>query len=584
MTVRELLTYILFLMINRAAANVNQNAVPCADCLNYAVSIHRCDVYTDFDLFHGCTRNYCFYNPTCKFCTYGMYMYQGQCVPCPLATYQPHPNLYNYDITICLPCSDGTYNPTPGSKLCQTCTTCAPGNYTLSPCQPSINTVCQSCLPGTYNANPSALACTSCAPGTFQPNASSTSCVSCPSGFYQPNASTTACLTCQSGQYAPTATVSACKTCQPGTYQPYSSASACLACPSCPSGSFMLSGCNGLNNITCQPCTTCPDQPAYHANSNSSKTFTPCSLFSDTVCGTDVSCPLPDTSSYYSWMLNGSIKLSTIACRAGNYLSGLNPRSCMQCPAWLVGLNGIYCEPCGPLQAPYIDQASCMCVPPSTMNASGVCVCPDGYYASAGVCLPCPINTMGLGGSCTLCDLGYYSPSTATACTLCDAGKYRRSSDATCQSCGTGMYSQRVEYKVCIKCSTSCPDGYRAEACPGETNSSYMICSPCPNLPDHARWGMTLDANLPCNYTCDAGYYRGNKTEGCLACNTTQCEPGYNKTACTEFADSNCDTECKDETKPRLFSQWTSGCSWACSPGYSLRVTDYWLFKMYECV
>jgi hypothetical protein len=348
----------------------------------------------------------------------------------------------------------------------------------------------------------------------------------------------------------------------------------------------MLSGCNGLQNITCQPCTTCPDQPAYHANSNNSKTFTPCSLFFDTVCGTDRSCPLPNKSSYYSWMLDRSIQLSTIACRQGNYLSGLNPKTCTPCPAWLVGLNGIYCEPCGPLQVPYIDQASCMCVPPSTMNASGVCVCPDGYYhdASAGLCSPCPINTMGLGGSCTLCQLGYYSPSTATACTLCDAGKYRYSSDATCQSCGAGMYSQRVEFKVCTQCSTKCEDGYMASACPGETNTSYMICSPCPTLPDHARWGMTLDTNLPCNYTCNAGYYRGNKTEGCLACNTTRCEPGYNKTECTEFADSNCDTECKDETKPRLFSQWTLGCSWACSPGYSLSVTDYWLFKVYECV
>jgi len=530
----------------------------------------------------------------CLACTPGMYQpnaSSSSCSVCPSGSIQP-----NASATTCLSCTPGNYAASPTDTAC---TSCAAGtfqpNASSSSCiscpsgffQPNASTTaCLTCDPGQYAPTATVSACTSCAPGFFQPNASSVSCVSCPSGTIQPNTSTTSCTACPPGAYQPLPAHTACTACLPGTFQPYLAASACLACSACPPGSFMLSGCNGLQNITCQPCTTCPDQPAYHANSNNSKTFTPCSLFFDTVCGTDRSCPLPNTSSYYSWMLDGSIQLSTIACRQGNYLSGLNPKTCTPCEAWLVGLNGIYCEPCGPLQAPYIDQASCMCVPPSTMNASGVCVCPDGYYhdASAGVCSPCPINTMGLGGSCTLCPLGYYSPSTATSCTLCDAGKYRYSSDATCQSCGAGMYSQRVEFKVCTQCSTKCEDGYMASACPGETNTSYMICSPCPTLPDHASWGMTLDTNLPCNYTCDAGYYRGNKTEGCLACNTTQCEPGYNKTACTEFADSNCDTECKDETKPRLFSQWTLGCSWACSPGYSLSVTDYWLFKVYECV
>ena len=28
----------------------------------------------------------------------------------------------------------------------------------------------------------------------------------------------------------------------------------------------------------------------------------------------------------------------------------------------------------------------------------------------------------------------------------------------------------------------------------------------------------------------------------------------------------------------------TSGCSWACSLAYTLRVTDYWMFKIYQCV
>ena len=583
-----------------------------------------------------CTHFYC--GSFCTYCTTGKYTLSGVCVPCPINTYQPALFRLNNDITSCLPCPTNTYTLTPGSAACLNCTTCAQGNYTATPCQPGNDAVCKPCRPGYYNLNRSAPACTPCAPGTYQPNASATACTACPSGTIQPNASAISCLTCTPGTYAASVTDSACTPCPPGTYQPNASATACTACPAglyqpnssttsclacpsgqyqplpahttclscplgtfqpynastactscpaCPSGTFLASGCHGTYNATCKPCKTCslPYTPfqTHPTYSNISQIiYTPCSAFSDTVCGTDSACPVSQNSSKYTWMLDGSIDLSTIACRAGQYLSGLNPKTCLSCPAWLVGLNGIYCEPCGPLQTPYsVDQASCVCVPPSKMNASGVCICPDGYHTDASACTPCRINTYGASGSssCTPCLLGYYAPSTATACTLCGAGLYRESSDTACRSCGVGMYATRPEFRVsCTQCATSCPDGYRADPCPGETNTTYMVCSPCDALPDNAKW----DNSTECGYKCNPGYYRGNQS--CLACNVTQCDAGYNLTKCTEFANGNCDTPCVDDTKPRLFSQWGTGCSWSCNQGYSPRTTDYWIFKIYDCV
>ena len=542
-------------------------------------------------------------NSTCTSCTPGSYQPASNttyCLACPSGTIQP-----NASSSFCLSCTPGKYSP---NVLNSTCTSCTPGSY-----QPASNTTsclacpsgtiqpnassssCLTCTLGTYAASVTDSACTPCPPGTYQPNASATACTACPAGLYQPASSTTSCLACMPGQYQPLPAHTACLACPLGTFQPYNASSSCNSCPACPSGSFLASGCDGTYNATCNPCSTCqpiitnnttnnsnsytPFQTQSNISQISQNIYTPCSAFSDTVCGTDNGCPVIQSSSKYSWMLDGSIDPSTIACRAGQYLSGLNPKTCISCPAWLVGLNGIYCEPCGPLQAPYsVDQASCVCVPPSTMNSSGVCVCPDGYYTDANACMPCPINSYGTSGSCSPCPPGYYSQSTATTCTACDAGMYRALSDLSCQSCDAGMYSPTQTMASCTQCNTSCPDGYRADPCPGEPNTTYMVCSPCPPLPDNSVW----DSSTACGYKCNQGHYRGNQS--CPACSVTRCEPGYNLTQCTEFANGNCDTACQDDTKPRLFSQWTSGCSWSCNQGYSLRVTDYWIFKINDCV
>jgi hypothetical protein len=117
-----------------------------------------------------------------------------------------------------------------------------------------------------------------------------------------------------------------------------------------------------------------------------------------------------------------------------------------------------------------------------------------------------------------------------------------------------------------------------------DSTGQYLICSECPTpLPGNASWSPVNESGMECAFDCLAGFYHANGV--CLKCTSPVCPPGWNVSACTPFADANCDQPCVDAEKPAFYSHWKNGtaCSWECDDGYELRVWDYVMFQMREC-
>jgi hypothetical protein len=281
-----------------------------------------------------------------------------------------------------------------------------------------------------------------------------------------------------------------------------------------------------------------------------------------------------------------------LLCRPGEYLvyyqaSNASSRVCRPCPEGWAGPTGVYCERCKALEEPYfLDRSSCVCKSPATMNASGGCACPDGYQQVGAGCAGCGPNTYGLGGLCWACSAGTYTNATgSTACQACEYGKYRLSGQSgACLGCDTnGWFAPDASLSACVPCNASCAmDGWRWDRpCPGA--SGYSVCRECePGLPPNATWSSWTE----CAYDCLAGFYRAEGGQ-CLACTQGRaCPAGRRLTNCTELADSHCDLACVDAHKPAVHSHWETGqnCPWACDYGYELRVWDYVMFQLRECV
>jgi hypothetical protein len=448
-----------------------------------------------------------------------------------------------------------------------------PDSGTTKYCQLiDINQDCPSrpCIPGEYRtfANGIPLTCQKCMPGTAYPSAELTD-----SYLKVPYT----CNICGEHEYQNATGQPVCKECETGTYQFSLGQSSCMPCPvkECPPSQYLAS--SQECRTACKKCTLCGP---------GSTVLQPCSNTSNTICGSVEKCALANVSSLvmYDWMTE------EMRCRKGEYLWGLGPppdytKTCQRCPAGMAGLNGVYCERCGELQRPYhLDQASCVCVESAVMNASGACVCRDGFTL-AGTCVLCGRNTYGVGGYCYACPAGTVSSAGSAgpgSCVACAEGSYRSTNQTVCTGCGMGWYAPDATGALgCVKCNTSCPVGTTSEPCPGVQNgANYSRCAGCAKpLPGNASW------TAGCAYDCHAGFYRVQ--DGCRACTVDKaCPAGYRASACGADWDANCDTVCTNASKPEFYSAWlvSRDCQWGCQSGYTLVVTDYWMFKVFECV
>ena len=505
----------------------------------------------------------------------------GVCEACPAGAYVAT------GATVCEACPDGKFRTPSSGVACIACTVCTAGKYVLQACTKQANTVCNTCGPGTFTAGSGRSSCEACAPGTYQSNSGGTECRPCRTclsgtswGASCLATSDAVCTSCPVGTYNPSTTSSECQPCPPGTYQSAQGQTKCLVCATCQAGWYLASGCTGASAGACAACTVCASE------------IQGCTNTSNAVCGT--SCaptgdPAPTT---YGWLQDGD------GCRPGQYLRSLDTdtgaKDCRACPQGWAGWDGVRCERCGALEEPYyVDRSSCVCKGFAVMNASGACVCPDGYRRFGQECIPCDRNAYGTGGSCWACGAGNFTAGTGyTACEACPFGRYRQAGQAACERCALdGWYAPDAGSSACVQCSETCAiPGWRwVKGCPDAVG--FSVCEACPERPGNSTWTpVTADpinqrALEECAYDCLAGFYHADG-EGCAPCREMTCPAGFKASACTAFSDANCDTVCQNASKPTIHSHWSVGsdCPWACDNGYALSAWDYGMFALYECV
>lgn len=450
------------------------------------------------------------------------------------------------------------------------------------------------CPAGTFSARGQS-ACTECVHGqTFSDSPGSPSC--------------TPCFTCLAGFFSS----SLCNVTQD---------SACLPCSQCPIDTYQVSACSfGSPSVlgqdrNCTPCSTCELGVTYKSGGcvNGEPlvctpctycltgTFRACTLTSNAICVEGLHCRKNYTFEKLPWISQEE------TCPQGQYLAGVEvsnitlqkQKSCVQCPSYLYGPNGLWCEPCKGYRFPYWDSTACMCGVNTVPDESGTCVCPQGFSFSEAGCQPCGLNTFGnaslslrddwynQANLCTACPDGTYMHAyQATHCLTCERGKYRVGDLYACLPCAVGWWAQDpANESSCTECSSQCPLGSYYAPCPANSNPSLYECIPCPEAPDYSTFLNVIGGGreVNCGWTCPLDFYRTELDE-CLECsNNKTCPPGYNLTYCSTFTDAHCDIPCEDAAKPLQNSIWLQGCEWGCQEGYEKVYYDYVLWSSWDC-
>lgn len=361
----------------------------------------------------------------------------------------------------------------------------------------------------------------------------------------------------------------------------------CLPCTSCPNGTFLSDGCvNGAQPV-CSACTVCAGDPVVA-----------CTPTSDAVCGGVSDCRHNASHEVFSWLVSSNY------CSQGQYVIGLSSTtgapSCADCPDGTYGPNGLWCDVCPGYKIPYFDATQCVCYKGTVENSRENCECRAGNEFLDNKCEPCGAGSyedsvLELGDewwtqskACRVCPNGTDSLPGATACTPCLYGMYREAGlTDLCQNCSIpGEYAtDPTSGMSCVACNATCDPGYYPTPCPTYMGSDLFLCEPCADIPVNASStaAPSATANTACNWQCDAGLYQVNGST-CVPCSTGACPGGFNRSSCTQLADSNCDTPCVDPKKPLRNSVWTRDCAWACADGYELSAVDYVLWVQYSCV
>lgn len=570
---------------------------------------------------------------TCALGTYTDTVLDRFCVPCPQGTFQT-----NLDYYWCESCAQGTYQNNTGKSVCTACSSgkfnslsrmtdesycnlCSPGKFQ----NVTGASFCQDCEAGKYYTGlggvscitcnltlylPGQTECLLCSPGSYQANKMDTACTSCVKGTsYNPFTGMTTCLLCKQCndmEYfsrvcteTQNSVCSSCGSCQLGWYEAgrcvqgssgnvdTAQPTYCKECDKCPSGYFLSDGCvNGLPAV-CSNCTVCDGGPLVE-----------CTSFSDAVCGGVSDCRHNASNQVLSWLQPSHY------CSQGQYFAGWDSSKeaplCSPCPDGTYGPNGLWCEVCPGYKTAYFDGTQCVCYENTIENAYDNCECPSGHEFLDQGCIPCSAGKYSDTSlelrdewwtqykQCELCPNGTDSLPGATACDVCPFGMFREASSSdVCQNCSqTGAYAtDPTSGSSCTPCNSSCETGFFPTPCPTYVGSDLFLCQPCASRPPNATSTAALaaTANTACNWQCDSGFYQANGS-ACVPCSSGPCPPGYNRSACTPLADSDCDTACVDPNKPLRNSVWTSGCSWACAEGYELSAADYVLWVQYSCV
>lgn len=610
----------------------NTSATACEQCKlcpNYATYDNICSTASTTDtVVCSCMVGFTLDNSMCIPCSVGSFKNESgnqECIACGTGSYASMQGQ-----SVCTSCASSFYSTAVSATNSSVCQECAEGTYSLA----NFASSCMPCAEGTYNVSSF---CYACPVGNYSAWGGNTLCDSCAVGTFAPNEGSSACLQCPAGTYTNTIGSSACNLCPVGTYQIDAGGTFCLSCGTCNASEWTSYICpmgSTADVHECQKPQMCPQgyimamnyttgnttvlgtnlkcrlSPACKAGqyvsvqssnnipqtcSNCTKCLhgykSYCTPYADSVCIYYSECRESYNIKAYKWM---SVH-TQYSCAAGQYLSNISNTSfvCLECPVYLLGLNGLWCEPCKGYRQAYLDHSLCVCKPPTVQNEYGQCTCPKGHFLSYEGCLPCLNNTYNemdiiltdewwtQQRECTPCPKGTFSGGTSSSCTPCPKYQYRID-EPDCMSCPSGQYTLNQSSSECSQCQEYCMYGQWSEQCP--TSTELFVCYDCGSPPNNSVW-VNMSVWLiqyTCVFKCNSGYYRGENE--CIQCSSAVCPPGKMLTPCNAIRDSNCELDCINVTKPMFNSVWISGCNWGCAPDYEAQVINYVSWAQYECV
>ncbi|KAL0230075.1 hypothetical protein PCE1_003639 [Barthelona sp. PCE] len=470
-------------------------------------------------------------------------------------------------------CTSGEYQLEEGQAACAACTA---GFYCPTPYEgPSV------CPDGYYTSGGSQTSCTVCEAGSYCYGGDMND---CHAGFYSDKTGMSACKVCPKGAYCYGTGLTSFTDCPSGSYTVARGAEYCETTPSgfylprpnsnpipCPSGTYQSSE----NQTTCAAC------PAQYYCMGATTTPIDCPIGSYCPAFSAVPIPCPPGTECPSSLMD-----SPTACGSNEYCVEYGCTSCESCPV------DMYCPNKAGLPEQCPQGLDCgtglpeVCAAGTFSNDSSCSVCEDGFYQPStgqSSCLECPA-----GSKCpdkdsapVQCADGFYSNAGAMTCTVCSAGTYCPAGATTEQACDPGYYSLGN-----VATCTICPAGSR---CPD------MDTSPTPCLA-----GEKSSAGATACTGCSSGYYNtASGQSSCTICPAgskcpvasdpaIQCSAGtYSSAGATTCLDCTAGYECPTGASAELicstgtYSASTSGSCSDCPLGKFCNATG--LATPYDC-
>ena len=505
----------------------------------------------------------------CEVCPAGKYntgtgfLTSAGCVSCVAGTYSTGTAMGTS--ASCISCQSGTYSTGNGminSSACQNCSVCQTGQYNVSNCNSSHNTVCGNCSnplqighssryyftgPG-YNGPSSCPWC--CLDGmaydkvnngcwgigrgngwaqcgirydcpansnTFYLNPAVQSACTCIPGFYGVGGWSST-IPLMRGQISPPANWSGvnCESCQAGKYNTGTGVTMSSLCTSCITGTYSTALASS-NSSSCTNCIT--------------------GTYSTVLASPNSSTCLSCQSGTYQTATGASNSSQCTLCHAGTYFTGAGAITSLTCQTCLPGkfstslgaFDAITCQNCeaGTFAtiSGAVSSSICSSCAAGTFAASSGSVncsaCLSGTFSltRASACATCSLGTFsnGQASTCAACQPGYFALDGAPSCTPCPPGSFNgRNGSSNCSLCEAGLYSY-AGMSVCSKCPAGTYKQF--EAC-YNCLSPEDDCQPC--FPGSAS--TMLGRSTQCDW-CKAGTYSyPPNTFRALTCQT--CENG----------------------------------------------------------
>lgn len=402
------------------------------------------------------------------------------CIECPIAATQLTPCCSGSVVVNgkCSECPIGTYIQSPTDSSCTTCPIGKTSNLGENEC---------STCPTGMGTNETTKTCFTCPPGTYSNGGS---CLECPENTHQTEHGQIECEHCH-GQWVHDSPITPCKynhSCPLGHSGEY--------CDACPVGR--------VRSKFQENCTACPGHSIQDGN----------------LC---VKCPTGQVSenNVCIYCSEGKFRVSSETCKdcapgqfgttagacescaIGKYQDQAGATTCKNCPPgrFRTASGGAWCSTCPSNSGSTPGLDDCEVCSAGRASSNGECKdCSAGFYRPSTSfmtsCVFCPEGWiasdagLGVGLSCSICDIGKYSNYNRTLCATCQGGNVTNvhglgayGCASTHMSCGAGRYGDAFECKTCPSGWSSGTHQQTCDECQQGTFavSGSAFCQVCAN-------------------------------------------------------------------------------------------------------